>query len=189
VVLATVSHLNDDVYNLTMTDANGNSTTIGVTGYHKIYTEDRGWVDADALVNGELVRSETGDVTVTDLSTDPGTFRVYNMDVEDDHDYYVSDLDALVHNFCGDTQDHHIDPAYLKDGIRSGPTIELPTAVHREVHNLIDAKLFAEFGADAPFTRYAGADAWTRFFNNNPGSQAKALDIARQALVEVLARA
>jgi hypothetical protein len=22
------------------------------------------------------------------------------MDVEDDHDYYVSDLDALVHNAC-----------------------------------------------------------------------------------------
>jgi hypothetical protein len=85
VVLATVSHLNDFVFHLTMTDSQGDSTTIGVTGYHKIYTEDQGWVEADDLYDGELVRSDNGDVTVTGLSSDPGTYRVYNLDVEDDH--------------------------------------------------------------------------------------------------------
>jgi len=101
VVLATVSHLNNDVYNLSFSNNFGSSETVGVTGYHKIYTEDRGWVAAGALNIGEQVRGYHGDLTVTSLSPERGTQRVYNMTVEADHDYYVGNLTALVHNGCG----------------------------------------------------------------------------------------
>jgi len=101
VVLATVSHLNSDVYNLTMSDAQGNSQTLGVTGYHNIYTDDRGWVETHNLAMGEPIRGDHGNLTVTGLARDPGAFRVYNMTIEADHDYYVGDLSALVHNGCG----------------------------------------------------------------------------------------
>ena len=185
VVLATVSHLNDFVFHLTLTNSDGDSSTIGVTGYHKIYTEDRGWVDADDLYNGELVRGAHGDLTVTGLSTDPGMYRVYNLDVEDDHVYYVSDLDALVHNFCGEMQEHHIEPAYLKDGVRSGPTIKLPTDVHKLVHEILDSRL-AQALAGAPTSRFVGATEWTLYFSENQLARQTALRIAAQTLYDVL---
>ena len=117
VVLATVSHLNDVVMNLTLTDSAGDSATIGVTEYHTVYTEDRGWVEVEDLKEGELVRGDHGDLTVTGLSGDPGTYRVYNLDVEDDHVYYVSDLDALVHNTYpeGFIVDNNLSPTVAQD--------------------------------------------------------------------------
>jgi hypothetical protein len=100
VVLATVTHLNDDVFHLTLTNARGQSEVIGVTAYHLIYTEDRGWVEASQLRMGEAIQGANGDLTVTGLVQDPGVFQVYNMDVEADHVYYVGNLPALVHNNC-----------------------------------------------------------------------------------------
>jgi hypothetical protein len=101
VVTTTVSHSNDDVYQLTLQNDSGRTDTMGVTAYHRVYTEDRGWVDASDLALGELVRGDHGDVTVTGLVRDPGSFTVYNITVEGDHVYYVGDLTALVHNDCG----------------------------------------------------------------------------------------
>jgi hypothetical protein len=185
VVLATVTHLNDDVFNLTMTDNAGDSTTIGVTGYHKIYTEDRGWVDAGDLYDGELVRGDNGDVTVTGLSSDPGTYRVYNLDVEDDHVYYVSDLDALVHNVWCDGQ-HHVDPEYL-GGDPDGPTVKLPGQIHQLVHQILDERLIDEFGESVrSFGRVA--KYWDHFFEDAIDSslRERALEIARTTLSDVL---
>jgi hypothetical protein len=98
VVLTTVSHSNDFVYTLTLTDPDGQADVLGITGWHKVYSEDRGWVSAKDLVEGEVVRTADGYAVVTGLVRDPGTFRVYNMTVESDHVYYVGDLTALVHN-------------------------------------------------------------------------------------------
>jgi len=98
VVLATVSHLNNFVYDLTLSDGDGYADSLGVTGYHKFYTEDRGWVSASELYLGETVRTAQGDVAVTSLVRESGLYRVYNMTVEADHVYYVGDLTALVHN-------------------------------------------------------------------------------------------
>jgi len=98
VVLTTVNHLNNYVFNLTLTDPSGADDTIGITGYHKVYTEDRGWVQAYDLHEGEAVRTASGNAIVTGLVRNPGTFRVYNMTVEADHVYYVGDLTTLVHN-------------------------------------------------------------------------------------------
>ena len=49
VVLTTVNHLNDFLYNLTLSDSQGDTDNLGVTGYHRFYTEDRGWVIASEL--------------------------------------------------------------------------------------------------------------------------------------------
>ncbi len=103
VVLATVSHLNNDVYDLTLTDASGITDNLGVTGYHRFYDEAKGWTDVQDLYVGEILRGDHGDVTVTTLTREPGIDRVYNMTVEGDHVYYVGDLSALVHNACSST--------------------------------------------------------------------------------------
>jgi len=72
-----------------------------------VYTEDRGWVQAYDLHEGEAVRTASGNAIVTGLVRNPGTFRVYNMTVESDHVFYVGDLTALVHNTCA-YEVHHI---------------------------------------------------------------------------------
>ncbi len=100
VVLTTVSHLTNDLFNLTLTNSQGQAETLGVTGTHRFYTEDRGWVVASDLRMGELVQGANGDVTVMALIANAGVHEVYNMTVEADHDYYVGYMPALVHNNC-----------------------------------------------------------------------------------------
>jgi hypothetical protein len=65
-----------------------------------MYTEDRGWMSAADLYVGERIRGDHGDLTVTNLIRDPGVHRVYNIDVEADHVYYVGELAALSHNIA-----------------------------------------------------------------------------------------
>lgn len=98
VVLTTITHLNDYGFHLTLADATGNTETLGITGFHKMYTEDRAWTSAADLQIGELVRGDHGDLRVVGLTRDPGVHRVYNLTVEADHVYYVGDLAALSHN-------------------------------------------------------------------------------------------
>jgi len=49
VVLTTVSHLNNYLFTLTLTDSEGAADTLGITGFHKVYSQERGWVDARDL--------------------------------------------------------------------------------------------------------------------------------------------
>lgn len=98
VVLTTITHLNDYVFHLTLQDASGNTETLGVTGFHKLFAEDRGWTSVASLHIGEQMRGDHGDLTVVSLTRDPGVQRVYNLTVEADHSYYVGDLQALSHN-------------------------------------------------------------------------------------------
>ena len=100
VVLTTVNHLNDDVYELTMKNTAGVTETLGVTGYHRFYDQTIGWVQVQNLYLGEPLRGAYGTLTVTGLVRHAGNYRVYNMTVEADHVYYVGDLPALVHNTC-----------------------------------------------------------------------------------------
>jgi len=100
VVLTTVNHLSNFVYDLTLKDASGNIETLGVTGYHRFYDKALGWTQAQFLRVGEVLRGDHGDLTVGGLVREPGTARVYNITVEADHVYYAGDLTALTHNNC-----------------------------------------------------------------------------------------
>jgi len=103
VVLTTVDHLNPDVWELDVLDANGRQTTIRPTGFHKIRSFTRqDWVSTKELHEGELIDARGSPLTVLALRRLPGVHRVYNMTVEGEHVYYVSQLAALVHNNgCG----------------------------------------------------------------------------------------
>ncbi|HEX8524121.1 MAG TPA: polymorphic toxin-type HINT domain-containing protein, partial [Tepidisphaeraceae bacterium] len=103
VVLTTVNHLNDYVFDVALEDQHGSHDNLGVTGFHKFYSEDRhGWVSAADLHDGEQLRGESGPIHVLSVMSLPGTQQVYNFTVEADHVYYVGDLTALTHNNgCG----------------------------------------------------------------------------------------
>jgi RHS repeat-associated protein len=170
VVLTTVNHSNNFVYTLTLTDSDGRADSIGITGYHRVYTEDRGWVIASQLVQGEVVRTAEGDAVVSGLVRNPGVFRVYNMTVESDHVYYVGDLSALVHNSGPEIEEHHLLMQQFY-GENPGPLQDLPVDLHDWLHEDIADAITDEFwGEGAPNAYNGGRAAWQDFFASNDGA-------------------
>src|SRR5690606_31579827 len=70
---------------------------------HRFYSLDRqAWVAADELVRGERLRTQTGELILRSVSRLDGAHRVFNIEVETDHEYFVSDARVLTHNnSCG----------------------------------------------------------------------------------------
>ena len=99
------------MYELTLKNGAGRAETLDVTGTHPFYDQSAGWTEVQDLRGGEALRGDHGTLTVASVVRDPGTVRVYNLDVEGDHVYYVGDLDALVHNDCSS------DAAELRDNL------------------------------------------------------------------------
>ena len=101
VVLTTVNHLNNDVWQLTAESRSGRREQLQPTGSHKFYSETRrDWVSTKEIHAGEVIRGRAGPLTLVDAHPLPGTRRVYNLTVEGEHVYYVSELGLLAHNNC-----------------------------------------------------------------------------------------
>jgi RHS repeat-associated protein len=141
VVLTTVSHLNDDLYTLTLKDASGKTETLGVTGYHRFYDQASGWTEVQNLYSGETLRGANGSLTVVSAVRAPGLDRVYNMTVEADHVYYVGDLPALVHNNCNSSElDKNLGgvPGDGLDAAHIVPSWEGATGAVKEMQDILE---------------------------------------------------
>ena len=91
VVLNTVSHLNADLFDLIVRNDTGEQEDLRVTGSHKIFSRTRqDWISTSSLLPGETLKGLDGPLTVASLEQVPGTFRVYNLTVEQEHVYHVS---------------------------------------------------------------------------------------------------
>lgn len=79
-----------------------NGETIVSTFDHPYYVKGKGFVNAaDLWIGAELVDKSGNTVPVENLyreDLDSKTTTVYNYKVEDDHTYFVSDFEILVHN-------------------------------------------------------------------------------------------
>ena len=78
--------------------------TIDATANHPFYVEGRGWVAAEDVEAGDRLHTEDGSVVVvianeTEKLRKP--IKVYNLEVEDYHTYYVTADEVLVHNVYG----------------------------------------------------------------------------------------
>ena len=86
-----------------------------VTGEHPFWVDNKGWVVASELVNGDQLCMKDGDkVSVLNNEVEylNSPIKVYNFEVEDWHTYYVSSSNILVHNAkCSLTK---ISDSYLK---------------------------------------------------------------------------
>lgn len=79
-VLATIEHLGDTIYRLTMADGAGKEQTLGVTAPHRFFSETRHeWVQTHDLRLGEELRGLDRPLTVTSLSQQTAVERVYNL--------------------------------------------------------------------------------------------------------------
>jgi hypothetical protein len=118
-VLTTVDHLSKSVIELTLRDETGQKETLRPTSTHKFYSVTRNeWLSASDLQTGEHLDGVDGTVTVDGVSTIPGTHRIYNMTVQDEHLYRVSGLGVLVHNECRGY--HHFFPKFMGNLIGYG---------------------------------------------------------------------
>ena len=83
-----------------------NGTVINTTENHPFYVEGKGWCAAAELEDGDVLRTQDGETeTVEGVQIEQlnEAVKVYNLEIEDSHTYYVSADEVLVHNECGDT--------------------------------------------------------------------------------------
>ena len=82
-------------------------TPINTTENHPFYVEGKGWCAAAQLEPGDVLRTQDGETeTVEDVQVEQleEAVKVYNLEIEDSHTYFVSADEVLVHNACGDSR-------------------------------------------------------------------------------------
>ena len=90
------THISDMVIQLNFKNTN---TLLSVTSNHPIWSESQNkWVDAGKLKIGEKVFTNNGSTTLIRKTVLEGIHEVYNLEVHDAHNYFVSDIGILVHN-------------------------------------------------------------------------------------------
>jgi hypothetical protein len=95
VVTGTFAHDNGFVRELVLDDG----TTYRATDRHPFYSADRGaWHALRDLHEGEHLRTEEGERTIARIDVVPGIHRVFNLEVERQHNYLVGDEGLWAHN-------------------------------------------------------------------------------------------
>ena len=94
-----------------------NEEIIITTPEHLFYVKGKNWINAGALVVGDLLVQKSGDTkSIDNISIEyleePVT--VYNFQVKDFHTYYVSIDEILVHNVCKPTSPVKVNDNALK---------------------------------------------------------------------------
>lgn len=78
------------------------STTITCSPEHPFWVPKCGWVEAGKLSPGNFLSTKEGKIALVDSiqarEVKEGPFKVYNIEVDGFHTYYVSELGVLVHN-------------------------------------------------------------------------------------------
>lgn len=106
VVTGIFSHpASDSLLNLVFETRGGNREELGVTKSHPFWCIGRkDFVPAAELRFGDQIRTVAGDaVQVVSVMPRPGPERVFNLEVNTEHVFYVGESGLLVHNFgCED---------------------------------------------------------------------------------------
>ena len=120
-VTSTSARPTHDIFVLQYSDG----TEIETTWNHPFYIQDKGWVEVKDLEVGDLSLT-SGDTVleITGIRMKPAPQTVYNIHLDKDHTYFVTDSDVLVHNY-GDGEQ----PPTLREtlyGKKDYPTIPRP---------------------------------------------------------------
>ncbi|MBL8888451.1 MAG: hypothetical protein JNL67_00630 [Planctomycetaceae bacterium] len=123
------------------------------------------FVQAGELQIGERLQTLAGDIHwVQQKLPRPGPEAVYNLEVHDEHVYYVGSGGVLVHNTCGGR--HHFWPWSWGNKVRHGKSIlpQLNAAEHTHIH-----KAFSDFLEQRTGKRFMSmsAKAWVRTYGKH----------------------
>ena len=119
VVLSTFTRLSNDVYEVGFV---GGAVLRG-TGGHPLWSLDRDdWVSVRDLQVGERLQTAEGAVSVEALEKVRGLHRVYNLEVEGDHEYLVGEAGVRAHNqsACGDVTVFRVQPVGESSHVTGG---------------------------------------------------------------------
>jgi RHS repeat-associated protein len=101
-VTATMSHDDNDLLDLTVTDGSGRTGVLHTNDHHIVWDQTKGaWVRAADLAVGDQLHQPDGDTaSVAKLTERPGHQQMLDLTVETDHTFYVDDGSQaiLVHN-------------------------------------------------------------------------------------------
>lgn len=98
VITGTITHQNSFIMRITLESGE----ILNPTNTHRLFSATRhDWVPAVSLFPGEELETQNGAVKVLAVDHLPGTQRVYNLEVESDHRYFVGRQRILAHNVCG----------------------------------------------------------------------------------------
>lgn len=134
-------------------------TTVGdidTTTNHPFYVTGRGWVAAGDINEGDevfLIDGSTAVVTGAELERLEKPIRVYNIEVEDIHTYFVGDTSILVHNQYDpnrpvpDPTDNHSTQIGRSGSLpaKNGPS-NGSIDIYDEQANLLQRRFFDELG-------------------------------------------
>lgn len=118
---------------LTLVDARGDDETLFLTPDHRVHVEARGWIAAAELAPGAdvLVDEAGAPLYVHAAESLPEEVTVFNLEVADDHTYFVGRHAAWVHNGCK-KGDHIFNNSYSqqvfkKEGVALSNEANCPT--------------------------------------------------------------
>ena len=84
---------------LTLADANGETSRLGLTGGHPMFVVGAGRVHADEVVEGDNIRNaDLRELTVLSVEADTRPQIVHNLESADAHTYFAGELEAWGHN-------------------------------------------------------------------------------------------
>jgi hypothetical protein len=126
VVLAALTHVSNDLVDL---HVEGLATPLRATANHPLASATRSaWVAAGGLKPGEHLQTSVGATRVLRIEHVRAPERVYNVEVEADHEYLVSEIEIRSHNT---SEIGKIDPADV--GPLKGDTDTVPVFSQRGV--------------------------------------------------------
>ena len=132
VVTGTFSHAAGNVINLYV---DGLEKPIGTTDNHPFWSEDRqAFIPAGELQTGERLRTEDGNLLAVSSSSPRVADAVFNLEVNAEHVYYVTNRALLVHNTY--TAYRAVGQAEFDDIVSSG--------MFRQGPNSMEGKWFAD---------------------------------------------
>lgn len=93
-VLRTFIHQKDEIYTLKV-----NNQLIHTTKEHPFYVINKGWINTEKLnFDDKLLSIKKGPTNIQNISKRNNKTYVYNIEVEDNHNYLITEEEILVHN-------------------------------------------------------------------------------------------
>ena len=90
------------IYHVAVQRDNKFEEVLNVTSEHKLFVKDRGWTAARDISEGDLIISKDAiPLRVTRNDHENLATFVYNLEIAQDHSYFVGTLGALAHNTHG----------------------------------------------------------------------------------------
>jgi len=124
----------------------------------------KGWTSAVQLRAGDILVLVNGEYVIVEQVQHElleAPVKVYNLNVEDYHTYFVSDSGLLVHNKCGGTGSYEIEFESGKNYVgKGGPSrMNVSARVHSQLYN---DPVVSKIWTPAPNTTTAFVDEYIK---------------------------